>query len=454
MTSSISHIELTVLSGPSAGDKFTFDLPPTGITIGRSLECQLILQDPLVSRRHAKIYPADGILKLADLGSSHGTVLMGFKLEAGEEHSRELEPEDEFKFGDSLFRVHFAVNKEVSPQRTAAPSKPKPVLKLTIAALGLVVVALLALPILQPESPAITQQRSNEKVTLPDKSSFGFLSEGDTSHADKLLVELLPSDGALEFDYISSGSTSILLDGVKIDTFPPTDGGWEQRMLLVRDPAAGRERILVFDEEKNTSESIAQGRPITRWGVRNLRLSPIPFVQDKSSDDALAGSLALAEALGRSSNSLYQLSKGLQSAGILLLREAGFDAQGVTIHPESPRPDPELVQLKLSGIIQERNSGVTPEMVIRHLKVIVDLIGSCEAELWRKFTVDLRQSIIGSRAKDYIQAHDRLLAIQTMIGDETDYRFRKAGELLDDKRVVPPNVRKNPDKYRNSQGER
>ena len=174
----------------------------------------------------------------------------------------------------------------------------------------------------------------------------------------------------------------------------------------------------------------------------------MPHFEGKTSDESLLGALALAELLGRSSNSLYQLTKGLEQSALLLLRESGFDAQGVNIDRESTRPDPELIKLKLEGLVQERKGILDPGGVMRQFKVVYELIGICEAELWRKFTIDMRQALTDSKSRDYITAHDRLLAVQTMIGDESDYRFKKAGEFLDDKKIIPPRVRKNPGRYR------
>mgnify|MGYP001168848861 CR=1 FL=1 len=48
--------------------------------IGRSSEADVALSDPEVSRRHAALQAAGGILYLTDLGSRNGTFLNGKKL--------------------------------------------------------------------------------------------------------------------------------------------------------------------------------------------------------------------------------------------------------------------------------------------------------------------------------------------------------------------------------------
>ena len=48
-----------------------------GATIGRLPECAVTLDDPAVSRRHARLVEADGALHIEDLGSTNGVKLNG-----------------------------------------------------------------------------------------------------------------------------------------------------------------------------------------------------------------------------------------------------------------------------------------------------------------------------------------------------------------------------------------
>lgn len=54
-----------------------FDLTSGGFLIGRSLSCNLTLEDPLVSRRHARIVISNENAFLDDLGSRNGTLVNG-----------------------------------------------------------------------------------------------------------------------------------------------------------------------------------------------------------------------------------------------------------------------------------------------------------------------------------------------------------------------------------------
>jgi hypothetical protein len=55
-------------------------VPPAGGTIGRSRDCDIVLEDTGVSRRHAEIRPGGDGWTLADLGSTNGVLLNGRKV--------------------------------------------------------------------------------------------------------------------------------------------------------------------------------------------------------------------------------------------------------------------------------------------------------------------------------------------------------------------------------------
>jgi hypothetical protein len=81
-------------------------IPATGATIGRSRECDIVLADSNVSRKHAEIKPGpQGVWTLADLGSTNGVRVNGKSVPAG--HAQPLEPGDHLTLGtvDSSFEV-------------------------------------------------------------------------------------------------------------------------------------------------------------------------------------------------------------------------------------------------------------------------------------------------------------------------------------------------------------
>ena len=71
---------------------------PTGATLGRSRQCDVVLDDPNVSRQHAEIRPRGGSWVVTDLGSTNGSQLNGRRIEGPEV----LKPGDEIKVGTSV----------------------------------------------------------------------------------------------------------------------------------------------------------------------------------------------------------------------------------------------------------------------------------------------------------------------------------------------------------------
>ena len=55
-------------------------VPPSGGTIGRSRDCEIVLQDSGISRQHAALRPAGEGWELEDLGSTNGLLLNGREL--------------------------------------------------------------------------------------------------------------------------------------------------------------------------------------------------------------------------------------------------------------------------------------------------------------------------------------------------------------------------------------
>ena len=63
--------ELTIVRGPSTGERFILDIPE--VTIGRDPHCEVFLNDRTVSRRHAHLSIQGGRAIIEDLGSLNGT---------------------------------------------------------------------------------------------------------------------------------------------------------------------------------------------------------------------------------------------------------------------------------------------------------------------------------------------------------------------------------------------
>lgn len=67
--------ELTIVSGPGAGT--TVPLERSVVVIGRDPQCDVVLDDPLVSKRHARLEIGQGRVELVDLNSANGILVGG-----------------------------------------------------------------------------------------------------------------------------------------------------------------------------------------------------------------------------------------------------------------------------------------------------------------------------------------------------------------------------------------
>jgi len=71
---------------------------PRGATLGRSRDCDIVVDDANVSRQHAELRPRGGGWVLSDLGSTNGTRLNGRSIQTPEV----VRPGDEIELGASL----------------------------------------------------------------------------------------------------------------------------------------------------------------------------------------------------------------------------------------------------------------------------------------------------------------------------------------------------------------
>lgn len=74
-----------------------------GLSIGRAEHCDMILDDPTVSREHALVQHQSGFFSLRDLGSSNGTFLNGKRLVVGASSS--IRSGDRIKIGKVMLSV-------------------------------------------------------------------------------------------------------------------------------------------------------------------------------------------------------------------------------------------------------------------------------------------------------------------------------------------------------------
>ncbi len=85
---------------PSDGSHYPVRL---GAIIGRE-DCEILIPDPEVSRRHAAIREIEGAIGIEDLGSRNGTLVNGERIDG----VRTLSEGDQLRVGDTVLRFESA----------------------------------------------------------------------------------------------------------------------------------------------------------------------------------------------------------------------------------------------------------------------------------------------------------------------------------------------------------
>ena len=107
---------ILVEESPSAGTRHEV---AAGVTIGRE-DCEIVLADPEVSRRHATIRTLDDSFAIEDLGSTNGTFVNGQRLTG----VSALKDGDRIKMANSELRVEAQVDAGATRLRPTQPAPP------------------------------------------------------------------------------------------------------------------------------------------------------------------------------------------------------------------------------------------------------------------------------------------------------------------------------------------
>ena len=89
------------------------DLRQSETTIGRSPECHITIEDPLVSREHARLTLSGGEASVTDLGSRNGTLVNGDRITG----KRKLSDGDRIRIGTQEFVLSRLSDQRQSPSR-------------------------------------------------------------------------------------------------------------------------------------------------------------------------------------------------------------------------------------------------------------------------------------------------------------------------------------------------
>jgi pSer/pThr/pTyr-binding forkhead associated (FHA) protein len=98
--------KLIVVGGKASKGIISLKLPTV---VGRSRQAGLTVAHPMISRRHAELFEAAGLLMIRDLGSLNGTVIEGRRIKEAP-----LPPDAEFTIGPLTFQAKYEYKGDLS----------------------------------------------------------------------------------------------------------------------------------------------------------------------------------------------------------------------------------------------------------------------------------------------------------------------------------------------------
>jgi hypothetical protein len=179
-------MRLVAEGGPYDGR--VYELAATEIHVGRAVDNDIVLDDPSLSRKHAKLYRRDfGELEVEDLGSSNGTYINERKVGRGT-----AEPNDLVRFGELAFRVEGdtlhgtrAVDLDIAPRQLYA----------LIGTAAITFVLLVVMIVVLARKPTPMQAPGKEAIAKLSKQAAAHVAEGR-----RLLGEHKYSEAKSELD--------------------------------------------------------------------------------------------------------------------------------------------------------------------------------------------------------------------------------------------------------------
>jgi pSer/pThr/pTyr-binding forkhead associated (FHA) protein len=111
----VTELSLEIVEGPGSGRKFPLE---GSLEIGREPGIAAVLDDELVSRRHARVSPLNGGALVEDLESRNGSFVNGEQIHA----PTKLEPGDHLLVGVTVLELRTAA--QIASRPTAVRDRP------------------------------------------------------------------------------------------------------------------------------------------------------------------------------------------------------------------------------------------------------------------------------------------------------------------------------------------
>lgn len=163
--------------------KHDLELSPGTFSIGRSADCQLSLDDPLVSRRHALLHVKDNEVLVEDAGSRNGVLVNGTKID----QRTRLGDGDQITIGSQEMTISVIAEIEAGKRTMRQmPAAAGPVTLVTMP-VAQPVINLVPEPPLMSDESTIARPKRGEALKLLGGVAEKALALGNPESAERLL---------------------------------------------------------------------------------------------------------------------------------------------------------------------------------------------------------------------------------------------------------------------------
>jgi FHA domain len=437
----VEEIRFSVVQGASVGSQVTFAPEPRSVKIGRALDNDIVINDPAVSRAHARVDIGAEGARIQDLGSAGGVEKMGFRLGAAPEP---LVSGDEFKIGGAILRYELllkksAVRRATEETKKKRPSLPPPrelvegLLKV-LARVGLdtpvkqivalAVVAVLLVVAFWPGKPGLPPQASGAPTPISYDGVIGFVPGGDESHLDGAVFDMPAQDDgeALYFKVNAPYGLDIRVGKQVVSSLKPA-AEWQEFVLLLIPRAVapnGSPRIIL----DNLGYSPAQGRvdpaAAKGWAVSRMWIARV--TSGTTLGAQLTGEATILEVLSvqvvEEPKALYRLVAGLRSLTLGMMKVAGRPAVLVGI-PVAAKGNIVTPPLKAARAALEAGE-MGPA-----LDKLTQALAGAEGTLSREFRERINALQLMQKRGASKEAGALLFALEGWIPETSDPRYRE-----------------------------
>jgi pSer/pThr/pTyr-binding forkhead associated (FHA) protein len=185
-------MRLVAEGGPYDGR--VFELTTAELAVGRAVDNDVVLDDPSLSRKHAKVYRrGPGELEVEDLSSSNGTFINQRKIGRGSAH-----PGDTIRFGELSFRVE---GDTLHGTSAVTAELPRSQFLLLAGGAALTFIMLVLMIVFLVRKPTPVQAPGKDAIARISRQADAHVRQGRTLLGDRKYLEAKGElDQALELD--------------------------------------------------------------------------------------------------------------------------------------------------------------------------------------------------------------------------------------------------------------